>query len=163
MAFDDFAGSPSEETTVYSYNQTGQGPYDDFRMGVSTSNLQGILQMPVADGSNKCDLIAVADPVSVKVVVWKATRNGMPPEAPDPKKVLPNHKLLRSTEGAAVPTPNPDGITNSYTMTGEMVFANEEEVKPGSAIKPGASPVSTTPAASNVYGEVLFRGDLLDG
>lgn len=159
----DFAQGPPEDQTAYNYSHSSQGHYDDFRMAVAVKNRQGVLQLPVADGSNECDLIAVHDPISVKVVTWTATRNGVPPEAPDPKKVLPNHTLLDSCVAAAVPTPNPDGLTKSYTMTGEYIYANKKEEPPGTALKPGASPVTNVPPGSNTYGAVLFRPDLLDG
>lgn len=153
----------AEEQNLFHYGNTQQGPYTDFRMTVTVHNKQGKLVLPVADGSNKCDIVAVSDPRSVKVVNWTATRDGVPPEVPDPNKLMPNHELLESTRSSAVPTPNPDGLTQRWCMSGEYVYANQEEIPPGAAIKPGASPVSTSPAASNVYGESLLRQDLLDG
>lgn len=146
---------------LYRSSDIDDGIYNDYYLETFYETNEHVLQMPVASSNlTTASFAYVANPTTIKRVVWKAEKIGGQPTMPTPETNNPNNILLTKTIRALAPYPTANGSTLVWRLAGEYIYGVVDPTF--ETINAGVMPFMDLSTLRTVIEEKHFLHGLID-
>lgn len=157
------SGIEAAPSDLWSAEQSGSTPYNEYLIDTSYETDSGIRQMPLASngGGPSCAFVQIHAEVTRKKVQWTAERIGAAPTCPHWDTGNANEVLLSRKIKPCSTFVMPDSMTQVWRVEGVYVYGLKVATGEGDRLFAGAIPVCTLAASTQSISGTNFSKEIL--